>query len=490
MSIQISSVFSQSPTVLRTIPSNATVYDMEKNELGETPFDMSKLKSGNKTIRISKEGYEQVVIEFSAKPAIPLFPGSVISCPSCNLKIDAQSNNESPTGALALRKKTREHESTIMVAIDTPRILIKPLTELGKINSNRILMGDRDIYTLLGYPENMRNTLTGPFDDSYLDAYAISTKAKEKTSLYKPKIILKPRVNSISFTFKGKLLRDYTGPCSISCTWNITDISDTNKVLGTVDITSSIFRFQGNYDLILHHMIYESEKDLLQIDTLYSFISRLEVDYLSRSKKEPFQLKNPGTKSYTDTREMLREITQSVVTIENEDGFGSGSFISGDGLILTSYHVIEDEKNIYVRYSNKEKVKAQVVRVNKDYDLALLKIEGEGIKALKLSTENETEVGDEIFAAGTPLDKSLKQSVTRGIVSGYRQWNGVNFLQTDVSINSGNSGGPMLNSKGEIVGITTMKKVGKGIEGIGFGIPSNVIIEMLNLQIQSNSPKK
>jgi len=483
--LQISVIQAQTPTILRTIPSDANVFDMEKNELGQTPFDLSKLKTGNKEIRISKEGYETIVIAFAAKPAIPLFPGSVISCPSCNLKIDAQSNNENLTGALVLRKKTMEHESTIMVAIDTPRIQIRPETELGKINSNRVFMSDRDVYLLLGYPENMKNTLTNPFDDTYFDAYTVSSWAKEKTNLYKPKIILKPVIKSISFTLKGKLMRDYTGPCSINCTWNIADISDTNKILGSLNITSSIFRFQGNYELILQHMMFESEKDLLGNDTLYSFIAKLEENYLSRSKKEPFPINRPGKKSYSDTKEMLKEITQSVVTIENDDGFGSGSLISEEGYILTSYHVIEDEKNIYVRSGTKDKIKAQIIRVNKDYDLALLKIEGDGFKALKFGNSSQTDVGDEIYAAGTPLDKSLRQSVSKGIVSGFRQWNGVNFLQTDVSINSGNSGGPMLNSKGEIIGITTMKKIGRGIEGIGFGIPSNVVIEMLNLQLQS-----
>ena len=106
------------------------------------------------------------------------------------------------------------------------------------------------------------------------------------------------------------------------------------------------------------------------------------------------------------------------------------------------------------------------------------------MKALSFGNSDSTGTGDEIFAAGTPLDKSLGQTVTRGIISGYREWNGVNFIQTDVSINAGNSGGPLLNQKGEIIGITTMKAFGKGIEGIGFGIPSNVVIDMMNIKFE------
>ena len=78
---------------------------MEKNELGETPFDLSKVKGVNKAIRLTKDGYEPVIIEFADKPPVPLFPGSVISCASCNLKIDESLNKEIVTGALILRRK-------------------------------------------------------------------------------------------------------------------------------------------------------------------------------------------------------------------------------------------------------------------------------------------------------------------------------------------------------------------------------------------------
>ncbi len=471
--------FSQDPTILRTNPPGATVYEQE-NELGETPFDLKKLKKDQRKLVIKMSGYDPVGIKFSDKEAVANFPGTVIDCEFCNM----ETTGDNPTGILVLRKKLKEQDYPIMVSLDTTKYEIPHQAELGKINSNRIFMSDDDVNVILGNPENMQLNLINPFGESYIETYFISTTAREKTNLYKPKIILKPVIKKLSFTLKGKLLRDYTGPVSMECTWLVSDISDKNKVLGSFNISTSVYRFQGNYNLIMHHMLSQSERELLEIDTLYNFLLRIEKEYLARSKKDVLTIKSGKINTYSETKEMLKNATTSVVTIENDDGFGSGSIISEEGYILTSYHVVESEKNIFVRQGANEKVKASIVRVNKDYDLALLKADLKNISALAFGNSNNTDVGDEIFAAGTPIDKSLRQTVTRGIVSGHRQWNGVNFLQTDVSINSGNSGGPMLNSKGEIIAITTMKRIGRGVEGIGFGIPSNVALEMLNLKFE------
>ncbi|MFI5219654.1 MAG: S1C family serine protease, partial [Bacteroidia bacterium] len=337
---------------------------------------------------------------------------------------------------------------------------------------------------LLGYPGNMEIKLMNSFRDSYLDARFLSAKDNSEASLYKPKIIFKPVVKRLNFTLKGKLMRDYSGPCTMECVWKISDISDSKKVFAQIPVKTSIYRSGDNYDLILHQMIAESERDLLENDTLFVYLSKIEKAYLAKSKGEVFKLKTPKRTVYPGTKEMLKDIISAVVTVENEDGFGSGAIISADGYIITNYHVIEGEKTVNVKLGKEKKMKAEIIKVNKDYDLALIKITQPGLKALSFANSDSTGTGDEVFAAGTPLEKSLGQTVTRGIISGYREWNGVNFIQTDVSINAGSSGGPMLNSKGEIIGITTMKAFGKGIEGIGFGIPSNVVTEMMNIKFE------
>ncbi|MBK7855348.1 MAG: trypsin-like peptidase domain-containing protein [Bacteroidetes bacterium] len=114
----------------------------------------------------------------------------------------------------------------------------------------------------------------------------------------------------------------------------------------------------------------------------------------------------------------------------------------------------------------------------------MLKVEASDLKALSFGNSDMVEIGDDVWAIGTPLATDLGQSITKGIVSGFRENNGLKFIQSDVSINAGNSGGPLINDKGEIVGITTLKISGKGIEGLGFCIPANYVIEFLNLKFE------
>jgi serine protease Do len=471
--------------VIKTSPPGADVSDDKKNKLGETPFDLTKLKKGINKIQISKEGYETVMISFPEKEKDGYsFPSSVETCEPCVMDFENTTVKNQYSGTLRLRKKFGDYDKVIMVAIDTPKIDIDNKVVLGKLNGSSKELKDKDIHMLLGYPENMELQLINSIKDSYLDPYFLSSKDKEKTTLYRAKIILKPIVKQMSFTLKGKLLRDYTGPCQMECLWKISDVSDPKKVWAQLPVKTSIYRGGENYELILHQLLAESERDLLENDTLFNFLSGLEKNYLAKTKGDAIKIKMPKHVTYPGTREMLKDITSSVVTVLNEEGFGSGVIISPDGYIVTNHHVVEEEKTVNVKLGKEQKVKAEIIKVNKDYDLALLKIKQEGLKALSFANSDSTGTGDEIFAAGTPLDKSLGQTVTRGIISGYREWNGVNFIQTDVSINAGNSGGPMLNQKGEIIGITTMKAFGKGIEGIGFGIPSNVVLEMINIKFE------
>ena len=180
---------------------------------------------------------------------------------------------------------------------------------------------------------------------------------------------------------------------------------------------------------------------------------------------------------------MLKYSKEGVVKVITKDGFGSGFIVSQDGYIVTNYHVADGQKNnIQVKMNSNIKLKATVVKSNEEYDLLLLKIDVDELKPLYIGKSEDMETGDDVYAIGTPLETSLGQSITKGIISGVREIGGMNYLQTDVSINSGNSGGPLINDKGEVIGVTTMKLSGKGIEGIGFCIPSKTVLEMLNIK--------
>lgn len=171
-----------------------------------------------------------------------------------------------------------------------------------------------------------------------------------------------------------------------------------------------------------------------------------------------------------------------VATIITSDGHGSGCFVSPDGYLITNAHVVGNDATVEVLLADGLQAKGRVVRLNSDMDLALIKVDTEGLTAFQLPNGGTVEVGADVFAIGTPADKELGQSITKGIISGRRKLEGRTLLQTDVSINGGNSGGALVTHSGQLLGIVNAKLVGRGIEGIGFAIPAEQVAEALQLK--------
>ncbi len=187
-----------------------------------------------------------------------------------------------------------------------------------------------------------------------------------------------------------------------------------------------------------------------------------------------------------DTIHSLGEALKAVVTIKVTGGHGSGCIISPDGYVLTNYHVIkEDTANEVTLLTDKgEMLKAVWVRSNIDCDLALLKITASRKFTYLMANDSihGAAIGEPVYAIGTPLDLAFGQSLTKGIVSGIRKKEGKYFIQTDVSVNRGNSGGPLIDKKGELLGIINSKIIGEDIQGLGFAIPSYTIEKALNIK--------
>jgi serine protease Do len=160
---------------------------------------------------------------------------------------------------------------------------------------------------------------------------------------------------------------------------------------------------------------------------------------------------------------------------------GSGFVISRDGLIVTNNHVIEGASEVKVRLGDRDYT-AQVKGADKATDLALLKINaGNGLKYLELGDSDRARVGDWVMVVGNPLN--LNKTVTTGVISAKGRALGINdvsfenFLQTDAAINFGNSGGPLVNLQGQVVGIASA--INYGAENIGFAVPVNTLKEIL-----------
>jgi len=165
---------------------------------------------------------------------------------------------------------------------------------------------------------------------------------------------------------------------------------------------------------------------------------------------------------------MVDRVLGSVVTVETEQASGSGFFVDGNGLILTNAHVVEGSSRIRIRTRSDDIFLARVVQTVQDKDLALLRISTSGVPALPLGTSDAGVVGIDVFAVGSPL--GLQGTVTKGIVSAIRRMNGLTLLQIDAPINAGNSGGPLVDENGVVLGINTSKLTGGSAEGLGFAV--------------------
>ncbi|MBI2956191.1 MAG: Do family serine endopeptidase [Acidobacteria bacterium] len=170
------------------------------------------------------------------------------------------------------------------------------------------------------------------------------------------------------------------------------------------------------------------------------------------------------------------------------ESLGSGVIVDPNGYILTNYHVVEDADKIDVRLPGEEKnYRAKVVGYDNETDLAVIKIEaGRKLPAAKMGNSDAVEVGDWVLAIGSPF--GLQATVTAGIISykgrpGMQQFQ--RFIQTDAAINRGNSGGPLVNLAGEVIGINTAIMSSQGVyAGVGFALPSNIAVEVYNQLIQ------
>ena len=168
---------------------------------------------------------------------------------------------------------------------------------------------------------------------------------------------------------------------------------------------------------------------------------------------------------------------------------GSGVVYTEDGYIITNYHVIEEALNssnsaVKVTLSNNEEYEAKIVGEDETTDIALLKVEAKGLTPATFADSDELSVGEYAIAIGNPLGKEFAGSVTVGYISALNRTitadgRTYHVIQTDAAINPGNSGGALVNSKGQVVGINTVKISDESVEGLGFAIPSNYALKIV-----------
>ena len=206
--------------------------------------------------------------------------------------------------------------------------------------------------------------------------------------------------------------------------------------------------------------------------------------------------------SDTDDSAMIEEFLNSVVIVRVKrttgTGIGTGIILTEDGYIVTNYHVVESSNGIFVKlYNSNQYIKASLVSYKEHDDIAVLKIDKTGLRPATFVNDcSNCKVGEKVYAIGTPDSTEYAWSVTQGIISSVNRElkiydnNGnlekkLRTIQTDTPVNPGNSGGPLINTRGEVVGIVTMKL--QDNVGMGFALPSDGILPIVTAIINNGN---
>lgn len=213
-------------------------------------------------------------------------------------------------------------------------------------------------------------------------------------------------------------------------------------------------------------------------------IDEAKEDLSAKSGGITIQL-TPAIKRTELVQPVVKRTLPGVAEIATPRGKGTGFVIDSRGLLLTNRHVVGRFPEVDVKFNDGRTLRAKVIGKTADLDVALLEIQNNQSKtkysALPLCIKKTATVGEDIIVIGNPL--GLQSTTTRGIISGVRNEDGSTMLQIDAPVNPGNSGGPIVNYNGEVLGIVTAKMVALGVEGIGFGISLPSALESLGIKV-------
>ncbi len=266
--------------------------------------------------------------------------------------------------------------------------------------------------------------------------------------------------------------------CAIAVRWELKDLS-TRQTVYRVTTRARATGTDGN----------ELGPRLLKA-ALHSLVGRAKFATLLRGEPGGLALSNAAVtisnfRECPQTRLSMPESSQSIlsatVLIESGDGLGSGSIISPDGFVITAAHVVEPGAPLHVQLSSGPVMEAVLIRRDPQHDVALLQVKGASFKQCLPLRQDPINVGEEVYAIGSPLSKELSFSLTRGIVSGFRMIEGVPLVQTDASVNPGNSGGPLVDKKGRLIAIVDFKISSQVVQGLAFAVTAQAALEGLHL---------
>jgi len=334
-----------------------------------------------------------------------------------------------------------------------------------------------------------RGPRSGIGDDSYLEAFQglAESQAQKPAEGDKPAgpYLVRGRIMSMKLEAclqTGAEMPVASGQATMSVEWRVYSGRENEPVATLTSRGETLITQAGQKDLVksaLRSAFTDAARALFADPALSaSLVTPAAVSPMASRGADPAAPMILVGASSARPRPPPRSI-DSVVAIFNARGMGSGFLVSRDGLLLTNAHVVGKDPVVKVRWADGVESQARVLRLDQRVDVALIRAEAPGRRPLPLKTRLP-EPGETVFAIGTPLEIELQGTLSRGIVSAIRNRDGQVLIQSDVSIAHGNSGGPLLDEKGNVIGMTV-----SGLENtsanLNFFVPAGEIVKALNL---------
>ncbi|HMG15922.1 MAG TPA: trypsin-like peptidase domain-containing protein, partial [Saprospiraceae bacterium] len=471
----------QDSLIVESNPPGATIKTVDGQIYGTAPYNLKPENKNAYELTLSKEGYEDYSLEIRPwQNNLVLFADAMLLCIPCIVDLPskyylnypkdtytAELIRLKPKNDLKKNQPSLVHSSRLYINVQQLDIKIKDKLVLGKVNATNKRYNVKKQHLTIGKAENWSEDICGEFNNYLIDALQCGTNKFSPPGIQgriipEKQLYAKMIVDKFSFNLKTNR-SSYDGDGNIEVRWQLMDPNHNMEIIKESKLSTNIKYTGTQIRYLFSELLKKVTDEYILNENIYELIASKELSSPVQLKTEEVAISKTSLPIFEKTKNLISHCIKAVVTIKTNKGFGSGVVISNDGFIVTNSHVVNNNTDVNVKFNNGFSIKGIVLKNDPINDLALIKVEAADLTPLNLYSE-DVEIGEDIIAIGTPADISFEQTVTKGIISGKRVIDDRKFYRTDVSMNAGNSGGPLINDKGEIVGIITMKMVSNGIE--------------------------
>lgn len=328
--------------------------------------------------------------------------------------------------------------------------------------------------------EHYREAVRSELENAGYTVYGGGSDLFEDDKTWKARFLVGGKISDARNNTYAPMAGDYS-ECGFTINWELYD-KQARKVIYKRQ-TDGYSKLSGVNLQVNSVALRNSFRSLLSQNNFVEFVrGYINNPDLLAEGSEP--IKFSKLKKKRNEKLNIAELNNAIIAIKTDNGHGSGFIINSEGYAITNYHVIANSNIVDALMKGGKPIEAQVIRTDPDKDLALIKLRGEEYDYLPLGELDNIKIGMDVYAVGAPIFLELSNSLSKGILSGKRKMKDfdITLLQTDVAVNPGNSGGPLINMDGEVIGVVALKIAMSGVEGLGFAISIDDVIKYLNLQ--------